>query len=491
MVEIIHVKERWKSKLGSYENKLVIYDDNWNDYSYRTLFHVVYFDTNGNTKDIGDIKIYYYDFDKERTNNYDISVSSVLDDTITYLDETKFCSLGQSLSFYKNLKECIPVAYIEVLDRLNDIATKTELRKRYINEDGVQISLLRDSSAEKAMNEASEFLSTDRISSKDVSFRFEASVPYSEYTQEMYFDFKRNDEIPHRINIIIGKNGTGKTHILYDLANSLSGITKWKKESNDFERPPIDKVISISYSAFDVFKKRPKPNREDNYKSNSYVYCGIQSEGGTLSLQELDQTFLDSFQVIKEKNRINAWDMIMKELVGDEYLNIRSMVDQQCFKHGYYSSGEHILICTITEVLAKIENESLILFDEPEIHLHPNAVASVMRMFYRLLNEFDSYAIFATHSPLIVQETPSKYIHVLERLDNSLIVRHPDVECFGENITNITDEIFDVKSNESNYKTVFDILSQNMEFEKVQALFEDKLSFNALIYLKNCYNKKK
>ena len=491
MVEIIHVCEIWRSKLGQYKNKLVIYDDNWNDYLYRTLFHAVYFDNNGDSQDIGDIKIYFYDYDKERTNNYGKSVSSVLDKTITQLDKTKFCSLGQSLNYYKNLKKCIPIAYIDVLDRLNDIATNEAAKNRFINEDGVQVSLLRDSSAEKAMNEAKEFLSTDRISSKDVSFRFEASVPYLKDTVEMNFDFKKNSEIPHRINIIIGKNGTGKTHILYDLANSLSGITKWKKELNSFERPPIDKVISISYSAFDVFKKRPVPTNENNYKSNSYVYCGIQSEGGTLSLEELDKTFIESFQVIKEKNRINAWDLIMKELVGEEYLNIKDMVEQNSFKHGYYSSGEHILICTLTEVLAKIESESLILFDEPEIHLHPNAVASVMRMFYKLLNEFDSYAIFATHSPLIVQETPSQYIHVLERVGNSLVIRHPDVECFGENITNITDEIFDVKSNESNYKTILDSLSKRMEFEEVLSVFENKLSFNALIYLKNCYNTKR
>lgn len=59
-----------------------------------------------------------------------------------------------------------------------------------------------------------------------------------------------------------------------------------------------------------------------------------------------------------------------------------------------FSSGQQILICTITELIANIENESIILFDEPEIHLHPNAIANMVRMFYRLLDEFNSYAIF-------------------------------------------------------------------------------------------------
>ena len=51
-----------------------------------------------------------------------------------------------------------------------------------------------------------------------------------------------------------------------------------------------------------------------------------------------------------------------------------------------------------------------LLFDEPELHLHQNATANTMRMFYRLLEEFNSYAIIATHSPLIIQEIPSNIL---------------------------------------------------------------------------------
>ena len=141
----------------------------------------------------------------------------------------------------------------------------------------------------------------------------------------------------------------------------------------------------------------------------------------------------------------------------------------------------------MTEVMATIENESLLLFDDPELHLHPNAIASTMRMFYKLLEEFNSYAIFATHSPLIVQETPTRYIHVLSRIDNVLIARKPITECFGENITNITDDIFDVNSSESNYKVILKNLSEKYSFNQVLKVFNEQLSLNALIYLKACY----
>src|SRR5699024_1432008 len=131
------------------------------------------------------------------------------------------------------------------------------------------------------------------------------------------------------------------------------------------------------------------------------------------------------------------------------------------------SSGQHILISTMTEIIAKIENESIILFDEPEIHLHPNAVANVMRMFYSMLEKFNSYAIFSTHSPLILQEIPSRYIQILNRIDNILFVRKPGVECFGNNISNIVYDVFEVRDEESNYKTFLKKLSTELPVDKI------------------------
>jgi len=107
-------------------------------------------------------------------------------------------------------------------------------------------------------------------------------------------------------------------------------------------------------------------------------------------------------------------------------------------------------------------------------------------MFYTLLEEFNSYAIMATHSPLIIQETPSRFIQALTRIDNELIIREPDIECFGENITTITDDIFDVNISESCYKTVLKQLSDKYSIEEIIKLFEDKLSLNAMIFLKTC-----
>lgn len=485
-MEIEHYINTWPPKYYGKKNCLVLYDDTWNDYGYCTTFHAIYFDSNYIRKDIGLVKIYYYDFDEKR-GNYCTNVSSVIEKEIIQLNE-KFCSLGQSLKYYQNLKDECPNDYLDILKRLNDIAIYPELKSKFLNERGVQVSLLRDSSAEKALNEAYFLLETNQLVQKDISFTYYATVPYNENKTKLVFDFKKEEFLPNRINVLVGKNGVGKTQILFQLAEEISGISSRKEDAFEGKRPPVEKIISVSYSAFDKFRKREGAN--NTYRDNSYAYCGIQSEHGTLSLNELKNHFSEALNTIRKNGRFDSWKSIMQELIEKEHLDLIEKVESERVDEIQWSSGQNVLLCTITEAIATIEKESLLLFDEPELHLHPNAVANVIRMLYRLLEEFDSYAIFATHSPLIIQEIPSKYVQILTRIDNVLTVRKPDRECFGENATNITNDIFDVNSTESNYKTLLYKLSKKMTFEEVLDMFNGALSLNALIFLKSCYGAK-
>lgn len=476
------IDSTWPPDDGKYKNQIILNYDNWNDYSYRASFGMYFCDESGAVHEIGFPKIYYWENDEARTEHYSIHTKESLGRNINFLGP-EYCSLGQDLSYYKNLKELLPKEYVEILRRLNDIAIFPELKERFINEKGVQSSLLRFSGAEKALNEAHEIIS-NRQSEKNVSFQYRVNVPYDSLPVDLSFDFERSQHLPYRINILIGKNGTGKTQILSKLASSLSGFTE-ERESNQFinGRPLIDKVMSISYSAFDQFR-RP-PTAETINRSFSYVYCGIQSEHGTLSIDQLRENFSVAYQTICERGRENIWKEVLSELMESEHQIIIEMIESGKLNEIVWSSGQHILICTITEIIAKIENESIILFDEPEIHLHPNAIANVMRMFYRLLEQFNSYAIFSTHSPIILQEIPSKYIQILVREDNILTVRRPDIECFGNNISDIITDVFDVSIHESNYKTMLKVLRKKMEIGDIQCLFSNRLSLNALIFLKN------
>lgn len=485
-MQILLIDSTWPPRAGEYCNKIVLNYDNWDDYSYRTSFGMYYCDKQKEVHEIGFLKIYYYNNDQARTDNYSKHTKVFLGKRIDQLEDD-FCSLGQDLSYYRNLQKLLPKECTRILEQLNDIAISDRIKNKFINEKGVQSSLLRFSGAEKALAEAKNIIADQETTDKDISFIYKVTVPYDEIPISLNFDFHKTNLLPYRINILIGKNGTGKTQILSHLANSLSGFTdSIEPESFPEKRPPIDRVMSISYSAFDRFRKPPERCR-DSRSVFSYVYCGIQSEHGTLSLDELKQNLQNAYFQVKARQREQIWLDVLSVLMEEEHQHTVKLIASERFEDVNLSSGQQILICTITELIANIENESIILFDEPEIHLHPNAISNVLRMFNKLLEEFNSYAIFSTHSPILLQEIPSRYIQILDRTDDIITVRKPDIECFGNSINNIIHDVFDVTNTESNFKSVLHALAEKKSYQEILDIFNGKLGLNALIYLKSCY----
>ncbi len=224
MIPIKLTNDTWPPKDGEFCSSIVLYYDNWNDYSYRTSFVMCYCDADGMVREVGNVKIYYWQNDEVRTNQYSEHTKSSLGDHIESLSAS-YCSLGQELSYYKNLKALLPNDYFDILTRLNDIAIFDAIKNRFINEKGVQSSLLRFSGAEKALNEAKGIIYEGLQTTKDMSFKYKIVVPYDTSPALLCFDFAQTDTLPYRINILIGKNGTGKTQTLSRLANSLSGYT--------------------------------------------------------------------------------------------------------------------------------------------------------------------------------------------------------------------------------------------------------------------------
>lgn len=481
-------KEFNNNKGFEYGDSLILYDINWNDYGYYTKFELEYIDALKNRKKIGTLKITYKGYRNYR-NFKSLKPATKMGYGLVILS-SDYCSIGETMEYYSTLKRLFPRYYQTVFLQLRDVAVYESNAKAFEEELSYKGSLLRESSSIKVLNAVRGEIIISQKTETDISFQYMFHPPYSNDTsdQELFkFSFEKND-LPYRINVLIGKNGSGKTQLLKSLSESLSGITGVGSSSWSYikgRRPIIDRVIAISYSAFDdVFQDRIT-GREKS--SVSYVYCGIHSEGRLLSSNEIADNFTKSLATIRQKDRFLQWKNIMKVLLESEHEIMLEEVIENGIEDAPLSSGQRILISTITETIANIESGSLILIDEFELHLHPNAISNAVRMLTTLLESFDSYSIIATHSPLIIQEIPSKYIHIMSRIDNILSVNKPTIECFGENITNITDEVFGVLDNESNYKTCLKKLSRKYTFEEILGMFNEDLAVNAMVYLNTCY----
>ena len=127
--------------------------------------------------------------------------------------------------------------------------------------------------------------------------------------------------------------------------------------------------------------------------------------------------------------------------------------------------------------MAEIKDNSLLLFDEPETHLHPNAISNLITALYEILSKFNSFCIVATHSPMIIQEVSSKCVFILRRIDDCLEINKPNYETFAESITTITDDIFGNRQVGRYYKKALDLLSEETEsYEDILKILFDEYS---------------
>ncbi|MGN6566792.1 MAG: ATP-dependent nuclease, partial [Flavipsychrobacter sp.] len=331
-------------------------------------------------------------------------------------------------------------------------------------------------------------------------FNFSFKPPYAENLSNLYFDFEYNTEIPHRIIALIGKNGTGKTSILSDLINKFS---KQILNNNSDKLPSFGKYFTVSYSVFDRFSV-PESNVAFNY-----IYCGLKKADGLIkSEQEQIEDFFQSANKIKERDLTDRWFKILKNFLSESDLTLIfpdhnedlpfSMVkfSEKNFNSikSHFSSGESILIFIMTKIISEIRYDSLILYDEPETHLHPNAISSLMSSLFELVSSFRSFCVIATHSPLIVRELSAKDVYVLKRDNSDLEISKLNQDSFGENLTVITEDIFGNRDVNRHYLQIIEnLVNKGYEFDKIIGLIKDDqipVSLNVILYLRSLISRK-
>lgn len=201
---------------------------------------------------------------------------------------------------------------------------------------------------------------------------------------------------------------------------------------------------------------------------------------------------------IKSCNRLRHLQNILSPLFSEEELddiincekfeNEKDWLDAIDAKYEIFSSGQNTFLYLFSSVVANIRYDSLLLFDEPETHLHPNAITLLMTAINRLLEEYQSYGIIVTHSPLIIKELFSRNVYVMKRMNNVSSVKRIGMESFGENLTNLTEEVFDNKDITPYYvKMLKNLVRKRLGYDKIVGLIQSEdipVSLNLSILLR-------
>jgi len=471
----------------------ILTTDSWDDYGHKVQFHLSYVDEKGKNTRLGAVKI----LQKKSTDGEPIELAHTtqIQSAFSELGED-FVSLGQEEDYYKGLHTLFGLQSGDVLEALRDIAWQPALASDFEPATAFRNALMRENGAHRARRFGASWATGQPIHAT-LAFRYIGSIEGAETDVEAPFAFDCKDPVPGRIVGIIGRNAVGKTRFLASLGADLAQISRTSAEKltereNRFPggRPLFTRIITISYSAFDRFK-RPSPDR-----SSSYVYCGIRNEKGGLSRTSLVDTYRKNQQRIRDRGDESSWTKHMQTILGDLSrqltASLRAEINSAATEDdalSLLSSGQSILAHFVTGLLAWIQPNSLVLFDEPETHLHPNAVASLFLVLSAILDEFDSYAVVATHSPVVIQEIPAKRVLVFERQKDVTEAHALLLESFGESVTELTKHVFETIEVESVYRRTLKKLAQKESVEQVMARFERGLSLNAQAYLLAQYGK--
>ena len=142
------------------------------------------------------------------------------------------------------------------------------------------------------------------------------------------------------------------------------------------------------------------------------------------------------------------------------------------------SSGHKIVLLTITKLVEMVSEKTLVILDEPELHLHPPLLSSFIRSLSHLLIKANGVAILATHSPVILQEVQKDCVYKLTRdIKSDVMDAHrPDIETFAQDIGSLTFEVFGLETKESGFYTLINqIANEGLDFEESLGRFDNKM----------------
>lgn len=478
-----------------YPALVLAYDRGWNDYNVHSQFDVFYHTSPEDAAYIGKTKIIVTDDILEKGNNRGRDSIYIID----YFNDLKFnylpssfCSLGQDKSFYYNLREAIEdeKATKSLLWAIKDVGVFPTLQEKFEKE-SLWGSLTRVDSAERMLRFAREAMDGIHIHHYDFTYNFHP--PYSEKGTSIpvAFDFKSAPPVPSRMYVLIGKNGSGKTRLLSAIPQSL----RWRNpEYFNGQIPRFGKIIAVSNSHYDNFDI-PEGKADFNY-----VYCGLSEIVNDKRHAQSTESIIT--HIIENCNKANrrVKDLLKK---GMSQISDEKLVDYifACSDTEYYegnkdsvrgllrnlSSGETGLLYLFSSILTNIRYDSLILFDEPENHLHPNSIMLIVSLLYEILEKYDSYAIIATHSPIVVNAVRAENVLTVRRESNECNIRKIGMESLGANLSDLTEHVFGTLGLPLHYrKLIEELIEEGAKVEEIAEYLKSpdlELSFPVRLYL--------
>lgn len=458
---------------------ILVFNWDWADYEYHTWFCLFYFASEADRRMIGELKL----MNSEQDNTMD-ALPEEFDEPLN----DSFCSLGIKTDYYIGLRQELKNEQLikEVQHYLCDCTFEPFIYDKHRGERIFNVSLMRDLSAMDAFQEGQSLamgIEPDEIYSFVYTY-------HPKYDASLYADWKVN--IPYkplrfmRTFGIIGINGVGKTQILSSLITDLLA----QKVDNFKSLPHFKNIIVICSTPFDSYPEETQDTREIMYR-----LCCLEQDK-TLTLDGIKQNLnrIMKQPTVEHDSMLTVWVDLIREYVDSAFVDHVVILKREADDSEHYdinwdelgsnvnilSSGHLHILSLVTYICANIHYRSLLFLDEPEVHLHPHITMEFMAMLSGLLSVFKSYAIIATHTPLVVREMAGKNVFLMQKMQDGIPQIAPvGFETLGEDVATLYRNLFDYDENSSYFKKMVDKLSdKGKSYEEIVRYFQQGMNLN-------------
>ncbi len=456
------------------------------------------------------------------------------------LDEAKYYGAMVGLLGFERAVTALRQLGDAVVLRLENFDTE---RLKLIDSDEFHLGALRSSSTYVALRHGSRYLRPQprsEILDSASSFHMSAGLPSANNSYEVNFDFQPDELHRDRVAVLIGRNGTGKTQLLLKLIESQQSAhgEDYQTPATLSPAPTFNRLLVFSSVASDTYPRSVPPWNGVDYQYFSMIgNADIEGDALTGALIDClrDDTRFHSLSVdtpfagttrltllqtalaplsisstiyLPLKERPERHDLPdTRTWNGLEYFPLfRSLNEQRslllvrnvdwsrspvAFGLGdaprTLSSGELAMLRFAAQAAGSIEMGCLLLFDEPETHLHPNFISDFMSILHTLLAATRSVAIIVTHSAYVVREVPRQRVRILSVIDRTVSVDQPRLQTFGASIDSISQFVFGDSNISHRYEDLLESwvsrLDHSVTIDRVIQDYGQKLNPETLSYV--------
>jgi predicted ATPase len=468
----------------------------WDDLGYRTNFELIFHFNPSKSKRLGYVKI-----GNEGQKPGQTEIPAYFNE----LPESYF-SLGQSREFYSEVYALPQRMGRQILKAIGDVRTDPARMAKLWSEPVFQLSFKRSLGAlqlaikgspysrkSQTRSHSTQQVPVSALFTEDLKIDFSCRLLGAIQPVNCEFIFSRNESIPGRANILVGKNGVGKTQFLANFVGAITGIEKAGYVSDS--RAEISKIFAVSYNVFDKFFmpddiRVPTLKRRKEFLLNSakYEYIGIRESNNNqksyrvLGSTSLSRKFTEAVQRIRDNGKFNQWLEAMRPILIEAGLDCSEGDTVAALGRSFrkMGAGHKVSVSILTCLFSRMLQRSLVVMDEPENHLHPSLLSATIHALRRMLDFTDSYAIISTHSPIVTQETPARCIHVLSKSEGFARITPLKAESLGTSLDSLASNIFGIHSEMPDYRVILrDLANRGFSLDELNTLLNRKISIEA------------